>query len=383
MNETSIAKNFRTDYSDLIGMYTCMKTTPNATCTLSEIKLVVYRSGTAGSANVLNLVSNIHYSEIGLVPYSLNATAISTVGYMYNSSYSISNRAPATGQIFGYGIEERTAAEQEDGLGKYKLVPKYENDEEVAGSYVTISDWSTEYNTINKAHYTCFNTTGICNTYYYVVYTNSSSAYYVSTSSGKTITQILNGMLNDSNVNTNNSIIKWSVDRWYEHNILGKYDSENKLWSSYLDTDEIFCNDRRIQTYGGWDPDGSTTVTLIFKNNTSSRTISCNTIDAFSVTSGNHALTYPVGLPTSSELHLNPQSEALKTGYAYYTMSPRTFSGESAYVEQVSSTGSFFSNLPWYPYGPRPTISLKDGVYVDQGDGSLGNPWIVSLKENI
>ena len=204
VNETKTAMNYRTDYNELTGMYTCMKTTPNATCALGDIKLVVYRSGTGGSANVLNLVSNINYSEIGLVPYTLNSSSLATVGYMYNSVYNVSSHAPANGQIFGYGIENRTSAEQQDGLGKFKLVPKYENNEEVAGSYVTISNWSSDYNTINKAHYTCFNTTGICNTYYYVVYTSSSAAYYISTATGKTIEQLLDLMLSDSNVNTTN-----------------------------------------------------------------------------------------------------------------------------------------------------------------------------------
>ena len=76
-------------YEDLLGKYTCMKTTQNESCT--EIYLVEsYKSNTI--ANVIPIKSNSHYSQFGTTQYNSNANSPAYLGYMYNKVYQSQSR---------------------------------------------------------------------------------------------------------------------------------------------------------------------------------------------------------------------------------------------------------------------------------------------------
>ena len=78
-----------------------------------------------------------------------------------------------------------------------------------------ISTWSTGYNTINNTHYTCWNTTGICNKISFVNYISSPSVYYTEITGGKGIIEAIDEMLHSDDVNRYNSLMKGIIDNWY------------------------------------------------------------------------------------------------------------------------------------------------------------------------
>ena len=113
-------------------------------------------------------------------------------------------------------------------------------------------------------------TTGTtCSSIYYVYYTKSTDAYYITLTNGKSVNDALNEMLYANDVNTNDSTIKNYIDSWYVNNIKGKY--EDKL------EDTVFCNDRSISKLNGWNPNGGdATQYLQFKNySTSNQSLAC------------------------------------------------------------------------------------------------------------
>ena len=144
-------------------------------------------------------------------------------------------------------------------------------------------------------------TTGTtCSSIYYVYYTNSLWAYYITLTGGKSVSDALNEMLYANDVNKYDSTIKAYIDSWYENN-LASY--EDKL------EDTVFCNDRSISKLNGWNPNGGdATQYLQFKNySTSNKSLVCaNENDKFTVESsnGNGALIYPIGLLSVPELSL-------------------------------------------------------------------------------
>lgn len=121
-----------------------------------------------------------------------------------------------------------------------------------------------------------------------------------------------------------------------------------------------------------------------FKNTSVSNDLTClNEIDKFTVSSsiGNGALTYPVGLLSSSEANLwGPTSR--NNGSSYWLGSPFEFSYEGL------AAGGFveFDYLSWeyvgvrYGIGDRPSISLAPGTTFTSGTGSTNDPLIVPTK---
>ena len=236
-----------------------------------------------------------------------------------------------------------------------------------------IWNWGTGYNTINNNHYTCFNTTGICTSeIYYVYYTDSSTAYYIKLSNGKTVETALEEMLSADDVNTTDSTIKGVIDTWYEANMT-KY-------TDYLE-DTIWCNDRSISDLAGWNPNGgSTTNYLYFRSSSNSTDLSCpSKIDSFTVNEsehGNGALDYPVGLLTRQEAYLMGSS-GRATGSYYWLLSPYSFYRSYANGYYVYSSGDLSYRNVAYAYGVRPAVSLKNGMKYASGDGSVDNPYVI------
>ncbi len=295
---------------------------------------------------------------------------------------------------YGYSFEERTATEQQDGKGRYKLV----GNNDLTNSLHTITNWNTGYNTLTNSHYTCFNEDGICDTLYFVTYASSTYLNYIEIPSNKSINTIVDEMLNNNDINTYNSAIKSMIDLWYKEHILNKEDTNHKQYSSYLDTDEIFCNNRSsLNNYGGWNQAANPNEYLKFVGSLVYPTdkVSCidtsgneRILDEFSVTSGNESLIYPIGFPSATEMFLlstNASNSLVRkspytTGIAYWLSSPGTFEPLGSYVRYVDGNGAVIYYLIHSQYGVRPSLSLNRNVVFSSGDGTLTNPWVASLE---
>ncbi len=292
---------------------------------------------------------------------------------------------------YGYSYEERTATEQLDGKGRYKIV----GDNNISNSLKMVNDWRISFYLLNNAHYTCFNEDGICDTVNFVVYTSNSTLDYIDIPSGKQIDDVIDEMLNNNSVNTNNSMIKDFADLWYKEHILNKEDINHNYYSSYLDTNEIFCNNRSINDLGGWSQTGDTRSYLYFLgyNSSYNTRVSCldknnieRIVDEFSVDSGNRALLYPIGLPSYSEMYLlslsNISSNVRRSPYnvskSYWLMTP-SYNTNIAQNYYVSDSGNIPSQSFLASYGVRPSLSLNHNVVFNEGTGTMSDPWIASL----
>ena len=243
---------------------------------------------------------------------------------------------------------------------------KYVLNNDTSVTFWNIRD-STNQTSLNNAHYTCWNTTGECESISYIYYITRSIPYYINITGGKSVETALNEMLYDDNVNTTNSTIKTGVDAWYKHYLLEDYDD-------YIE-DTIFCNDRSIRELNGWNPNGgSITEDLEFKEYSVTSDLSCTNItDQFSISNNKAKLTYKVGLMSSSEMNILNNGNARKTQHYYWLGSPRG----SGMVRNVDPNGSIYLYIISHDYGVRPAVSLTPGIEYSGGDGSMENPFIV------
>ena len=106
------------------------------------------------------------------------------------------------------------------------------------------------------------------------------------------------------------------------------------------------------------------------------------TIDEFE--HGNGALTYPIGLISADEAMFagipwsgSNSNNYLYTGQTYWTMSPSSYSGSSARVFSVFSSGDLFGDgVVNNSDGVRPVINLKSAIAIS-GSGTTGDPFKV------
>ena len=317
-------------------------------------------------------------TQIGTSKYNINKDSLASVGYMYSAVYNNEKREATnltTPYVYGNSVSYSN--------GTYTLT----------NTMTSTGTWSNDYNTLNNNHYTCFSTDTTCTSVYYIYYTDSLYAYYITLNDGNKIEDIINEMLNEQNVNTLDSTIKTIIDIWYNSNLTS--------YTNYIE-DTVYCNDRSISDYGGWNPNGGdTTKNLYFSpntrliNNTPSLTCS-RKLDRFTVSSslGNGSLTYPVGLITSDELLYAGiirknygQNDGYTTHYfytnqMYWGMSPSSFySPYGSYCKAESSYGYFWeSAYISNNYGVRPVISIKSTDVVEFGDGTQTNPYVIKTS---
>ena len=239
-----------------------------------------------------------------------------------------------------------------------------------------ISD-STNKTLLNTHHYTCFyGADNTCDELNFVYYLNGTTLYYIKLNGNETVSDALDKMLRNNNINVKNSHIKGVIDYWYKENILGT-EYESKL------EDTVFCNDRTISDLGGWSETGAITGSpwLKFNAYNSKYYLKCpNKRDAFTVSDeiyGNSALTYPVGLLTTAEHRLIGNDTANKTWDIYWSSAPYYFDYDAATERHVDLRG-YWSNYRYVtdPLGVRPALSLRPGTnFKSGGDGSVGNPF--------
>jgi len=196
--------------------------------------------------------------------------------------------------------------------------------------------------------------------------------------------------------NLYDSNAKATIDSWYKTNIV------DKGFSSYVDTNTGFCNDRQTMSgvhssygtagYGtqltAYAPWGRLYQNSAWKT-TQTPTLQCSnkSRDLFTVTSaseGNKKLTYPVGLITSDEVVFgggfggtNNSTYYLYTNQNYWTMSPYYYDGSHAYVFYVASNGYLSSDGVYDALGLRPVINLKSDTKMT-GSGSSSDPYVVT-----
>ena len=154
--------------------------------------------------------------------------------------------------------------------------------------------------------------------------------------------------------------------------------------------DTIFCNDRSISSYGGWDKDTSNSNYLYFgthgRLNSKKPSLICPIeTDKFTVNggNGNGTLTYPVGLISADEIvYAGMVFGGRNTSYYLYTgeksmwsFSPYEFNNYNAY--EFSCDDNFSGSIVFLANGLRPVISLKPGTVVTGGDGSSTSPFTV------
>ena len=232
---------------------------------------------------------------------------------------------------------------------------------------------------LNTHHYTCLTDGSTCTSLYYVYYTDSTYAYYITLSNGKSVDDAINEMLYADDVNTKDSTMKTYIDSWYKDNM-----------TRYTDKleDIIFCNDRTILNKNGWNPNGGSTSTYLsylhFKNVNINYSLACtNETDRFSVSNSKAKLTYPVGLLSAPEAYLayrnaNSSTYYLKTGNMYWLASPSNFIINGVSGRSVNTSGSMNNSYSVDTAGgARPVVSLKSGTVYASGDGSYTNPFVV------
>ena len=303
-------------------------------------------------------------SQIGTSAFNNDYNSPAYVGYMYNTVYPTSSKSMSSQSNIVFG----NSFNYNSNNGTYTLT-----------NTKTVATWSSGYNTINNNHYTCMTTGTTCTSLYYVYYTNSTDAYYITLTNGKSVNDALNEMLYANDVNTNDSTIKNYIDKWYINNLKS---FEDKL------EDIIFCNDRKISDLGGWNPNGgSITSNAITFNVDGGTSLKCeNKNDRFTVesTNGNGALIYPVGLLTQSEMILANfgSSSYLNNKQNILLITPALFSVQKnisdTYVgcSSVGCSSSGFCTVK-RSFSVRPVISLKPNTYFSSGDGSFTNPFVI------
>jgi len=330
---------------------------------------MIYNGTPDGSGNCTNTTGTS--TQINTGKLNTNYSSPSDVGYMYGTRYTYSSKSSsdlATAYVYGKDVTYSG--------GTYTLT----------NTMTSTGTWSSDYNTLNNNHYTCFSTGTTCTSVYYIYYTSSSDAYYITLTNGKKVEDALEEMFNGSNVNANSSTAKTTIDNWYNRNL--------SSYTSYIE-DTVYCNDRSISALNGWNPNGGDPTKLLYFSphirawSTYTPTLSCSrAVDRFTVSStkGNGKLTYPIGLITSDEVMYaggkggtDNSTYYLYTNQYYWTISPHS-PGILAGEFMVNLYGRIDLNAVGNSYGIRPVVSLKSTDVVSSGDGTSTNPYVIQTN---
>ncbi len=235
---------------------------------------------------------------------------------------------------------------------------------------------------LNNNHYTCLNTSGVCEKLYYSYYYTNGKEYasaargnlnYIILSNGKGINDALNEMLYADNVNTKESEIKQVLDYWYMRHMTN--------YTSHLE-DSIYCGNRKLNNPGGWKLNGGDITKYPYFDNYND--LSCpNKTDQFAMGNSKAKLKYPVGLMTKKEYDLmsyNPNNDCNRSK-SFWLMTPAfvyegRYGGPNNYIGYCknSSQREHIS----LSVGVRPVITLKSGHIPESGNGSKETPYVIN-----
>lgn len=301
-------------------------------------------------------------SQIGTSEFNTVSKSFTGSGYMYGESIlPKSVTMKNTKYLYGNDVDW-------DGT-KYTLKE----------SYLVSDTWANEYKEVaKKYHYTCLNTTGVCDSVMYITKYDATTVFGIMLNQGDKIDDAKRKMLDEKN----DSTIKKTIDGWYEENLHN--------YGSYLE-DTIWCNDRNVTigSMSGNSADASASLYSYFsgyeRNNIGKNLeLSCkNNADKFTVSEkfGNGKLTYPIGLLTADELTLagngrknDGANSYLTTGVYWWTMTPCYYASSSCVMND--NAGIAYNNVS-YNNGVRPAISLKAGIDYVSGTGTVSDPYVV------
>ena len=352
-----------TDNNVLFGNY-CWKIV--RTTTTGGVKLIYNGIPTDGKCD-----NSGKQSQIGTSKYNEHNYSPEYTGYMYEEIYETKIRyGDATGLIY-YGND----VTYDDTTGLYTLV-----------DYISANSLIEKKEEISKKyHYLCPNREISCKDPRYIYTFQGDDALVIILKNGDKIEDaVAKNTYNSSNVN--DSTAKQFVESWYQENLIS--------FTDYLE-DTIWCNDRTIYQYAGWDKNTAVGEKLLFSSyerlfKTPAPSIQCSQNDAFTVNKniGNGKLTYPIGLITGDELILagakvgpsnTNQNYYLYTGEKYWTLSSYGTSGDgNAYCGQFyESNGHINAGYTTKEFGIRPMISLKHATFILEGDGTVDNPYVI------
>ena len=184
------------------------------------------------------------------------------------------------------------------------------------------------------------------------------------------------------------------------------YTTKLSSYINYLDINSGFCGER--STLNNQSGVGTGTVPTYYKAylrvSTSTPSLKCESASDYytvsSASSGNKALTYPIGLITADEAifaghggglfngYYNYQKSSpsayLTIGQHFWTMTPSGYytpfgsTAWSLYVFAVNMTGYVDDGNVYDSNGLRPVINLKNTLKFT-GDGTKNNPYVPSL----
>ena len=186
----------------------------------------------------------------------------------------------------------------------------------------------------------------------------------------------------DAVTNTTSSSIKTTLDTWYKNNMTA--------YTSYL-ADTTFCNDRSVTSGSGY----LTTPTTFYGAfnrlyNRRTPSLKCaQANDKFTLTNESTKLDYPVSLITADEAsmaggvyNIANSNYYLYNGQYTWTLSPSYFYSYNshAYVWDVLPSGGLYDgSIVTASFGARPVINLKADTQITKGDGTVLNPFVVSI----
>lgn len=354
------------------------------TTSTGGVKLLYNGISTDGSCNNTGWDTQIT-SGVYFNPTSIS---IAGAGYSYTNTSDLVMKSKkdanvTTGTIFSYNIDYNEENK------KYTLI---------GDKVTTNTNFTTEkYDQLHEHHYTCFKTVDEeCDTVSYVYMARDNNIYYAILSNGmKGIEDILHIDFEGGSTNATPSTLQTTINNWYQNNMTE--------YTDYLE-DTVYCNDRSI--YNPWNLTSSIANDDNLKLNfgakgriafTGKPTVECKyKADSFTVSpeNGNGVLPYPVGTISYDEAALagvpwwiSSNDNFLNNGKVWWTMSPGFISTTGVYNGIISSqldhvavnwrgTKTTVGTVVNYQGGGvRPVISLKPGLIIENGFGTVDKPF--------
>ena len=432
------------DYSSLVGKYTFRNENENNTANyvfyIAEVRGSTMYAITLSSGKTIDDEDYTYtygdgYVDNGNDTYTItNPTTIKRSEWhsnnsVFNNKYVCKQATNNTCSEVWYVTSVLTSDFRyikTNNIFKYSKSVTYENntyklDDANSTTFWNVAD-NENKNSLNNAHYTCWNESGECTSVSYIYYIGSTADYYyINLNDGDKIEDVIYKMTgngtnevktrnSDYKLNVYDSLIKTKIDQWFKKNLTDEENSCTTNYQEYLE-DTVFCNDRDFQKTGdksyensGWNPNGGDLNTYInfnvrtkFSNNnwyntTNRPTIKCSKEeDSFSTSNEKAKLKYPVGLLTADEVILAGASGNSKTAnkkYYLYTGNSIRIGTASSYNTNafynlgIDIDGSLNGLLISVNTGIRPVISLKSDVeYEKGGNGTPTNPYVVKVEQ--
>lgn len=322
------------------------------TCENKEHDSVIYSEATGKAGYVMREVR---------ILYGSNSKSLVDVGYMRPTSstkYTIQTFTNSSNIIYG-------------------------SDVTWDGSSYTLTTTQTGVDATH--HYTCMNTATTCTQVAYVYNTSQNNVlHYILLTNGENLENVKTSAF----TNESDSNVKSIIDNWYKNNM----DSYTSLFEDYA-----YCNSRTFSSGGLYSIKSSLGNSYFRMSSNLSVTSECtNQNDRFTVsdtTDGNGKLTYPVGLPTFTELEYAGLSHSgdnvgnyLTSGTPYWTMSPAgviNYNDNGNYypttaMKGVGENGLILNYLNSSLLGIRPVVTLKKGIKSSSGTGTVTDPFVIS-----